>query len=111
MPTAIETVTQPTKKRISISVEKDHVSHIRCCLLALPHEDFTVSPILSGFGVRGYWSSEHSFTRIGDRVMIGFTTDCDQIRPLLASGFGILASKVLQIQVTDCLNPTLERVP
>ena len=101
MQTAMTGSTTPTKKRIQVSVEKDHVAHIRCCLRAIRHQDFTVDPIISGWGVRGYWSSEQSFTRIGERVMIRFTTDSDRIRPLLASGFGILASKVLQVQVTD----------
>ncbi len=91
-----------TKKRISVSVEGTHVGHIRNCLSQIDHEDFTVSPIISGWGVRGYWSSEYgNFNRIGEQVMIRFTTDLDPVRPLLNSGFGILASKVLTIQVTD----------
>ena len=92
------------KKRISVSIESQHVGYIRSCLTAVDHEDFTVSPIISGWGARGYWSSERAFEQIGQRVMIRFTTDPEPIRPLLASGFGILASKVLQIQVTDALN-------
>ena len=94
---------QWTKKRISVAVEQVHANYIRSCLMAVPHEDFTVSPIISGWSQRGYWSSEFAFHNIGERVMIRFTADLEPIRPLLAAGFGILASKVLQIQVTDAL--------
>jgi hypothetical protein len=91
-----------TKKRISVSIEGMHVGHIRNCLSQIAHQDFTVSPIISGWGVRGYWSSEcGGFDRIGEQVMVRFTTDLEPVRPLLNSGFGILASKVLKIQVTD----------
>ena len=92
---------KPNRKRISVAVEGTHLGHIRNCLMHLPHENFTVDPIISGYGVGGYWSSEYGFNRVGERVMIRFTTDFEPIRPMLASGFGILASKVLQIQVTD----------
>jgi hypothetical protein len=91
------------KKRISVAVEKSHSDYIRSCLAMVPHEDFTISPIISGWSQRGYWSSEHAFQNVGERVMIRFTTGSDLVRPLLASGFGILASRVLQIQVTDAL--------
>lgn len=95
--------TTPNRKRISVAVEGAHLAHIRNCLMHFDHDDFTVSPIISGYSTGGYWSSEHGFTRIGERVMIRFTTDYEPIRPFLASGFGILASKVLQIQVTDAV--------
>ncbi len=91
-----------TKKRISVAIEGAHICHIRNCLSHFDCEDFSVSPIISGWGVRGYWSSEHGgFERIGEQVMVRFTTDLEPIQPLLSAGFGILASKVLKIQVTD----------
>ena len=95
--------TGSAKKRISVAVEGTHVNHIRNCLSQIDHSDFSVSPIISGWGVKGYWSSEYSggFERIGERVMIRFTTKLERVQPLLLTGFGILASKVLQIQVTD----------
>lgn len=97
--------TGSTKKRISVSVEGTHVCHIRNCLSQFDCEDFTVSPIISGWGVKGYWSSEYGgFDRIGEQVMIRFTSDIKTVQPLLSSGFGILASKVLKIQVTDAIN-------
>ena len=91
-----------TKKRISVAIEGSYVGHIRNCLCHLDCEDFTVSPVISGWGVRGYWSSEcGGFDRIGEQVMVRFTTDLEPIQLLLNSGFGILASKVLKIQVSD----------
>jgi hypothetical protein len=91
-----------TEKRISVVVERTHIHHIRNCLSHIECKDFTVSPIISGWGVRGYWSSEYGgFNRIGEQVMVRFTTDLEPVRSLLNSGFGILASKVLKIQVTD----------
>lgn len=89
------------KQRISVAVELAHVGHIKGCLAGIPHADFTVSPIISGWGVRGYWSSEHNFARIGEKVLVRFTADTEPIRPLIAAGFGILGSKVLQIHVSD----------
>ncbi|MEQ1695214.1 MAG: hypothetical protein ABL901_05160 [Hyphomicrobiaceae bacterium] len=98
----MQTNAASTKKRISIAVEGAHVGHIRNCLAHIDHENFSVSPIISGWGVRGYWSSEcGGFDRIGEQVMIRFTTDLEPVQPLLRSGFGILASKVLKIQVTS----------
>lgn len=101
----MQATTASTKKRISVAVEGAHVGHIRNCLSQIDYEDFSVSPVISGWGVRGYWSSEYGgFDRIGEQVMIRFTADLEPIQPLLSSGFGILASKVLKIQVTDARN-------
>ena len=91
----------PVKKRISVAVEVRHASYLRSCLAGIEHEDFTVTPILSGYSVKGYWSSEQAFSRIGERVVVAFTADPQAIRPLIASGFGILASDVLTVQVYD----------
>lgn len=92
------------KKRISVAVEARHAGYLRSCLAGIDHEDFTVAPILSGYNVRGYWSSEPAFSRIGERVMVAFTADPVPIQSLIASGFGILASDVLTVQVTDVFN-------
>ena len=91
------------RKRISVAVEGTHLAHIRNCLSSIDHAEFTVGPIISGYSVGGYWSSEYGFERIGERIMISFTTDLEPIAPFLATGFGILSSKVLQIHVTDDL--------
>lgn len=87
----------PSKARFEMSVETQHVGHIRNCLADVDCEDFTVSPIISGWGVKGYWSSEHTFSSIGKRVAVRFTVDPDQIAPLLATGFGILAMDIIPI--------------
>jgi hypothetical protein len=86
------------KTRVEIAVETRHLPHIQGCLANLEHEDFTVSPILSGWGVKGYWSSEYAFSKIGEKVMIRFTADAEPVAPFIASGFGILASSVLVIR-------------
>jgi hypothetical protein len=85
------------KTRFEISVELQHVGHISNCLSGVDCEDFTVSPIISGWGVKGYWSSEHSFSTIGKRVAVRFTVDPNQIKPLLETGFGILAMDITPI--------------
>lgn len=90
-----------TRKRISVAVEGNHLTHIRNCLQHFDCDDVTVSPVMSGYSIGGYWSSDYGFARIGDRIMIRFTADYETLRPILSAGFGILASKVLQIHVTD----------
>ena len=93
-----------SKQRIEVAVEAHHVPHIRNCLNAIAHEDFTVSPIISGWNARGYWSSEYAFRHIGEKVMVRFTAESEPLRPLLAAGFGILLSKVLVINKTHVPN-------
>ena len=92
------------RKRIEVAVEAHHVPHIRNCLEAIAHEDFTVSPIISGWNARGYWSSEYAFGTIGQKVMVRFTADAQPLRPLLAAGFGILLSDILVINATAVPN-------
>lgn len=89
------------RKRISVKVENFHIEHIRNCLKGIAHSEFTVAPVMSGYRHGRYWSSEHNFQKIGEQVMVRFTTDLEQVKPLIINGFGILASKVLTIQVTD----------
>ena len=96
------------KTRFEISVDGQHVGHIHNCLAGVDCEDFTVSPIISGWGINGYWSSEHSFSRIGKRVAVRFTVDPDQIGPLLETGFGILAMDIVPISRIELPRPTLK---
>jgi hypothetical protein len=86
------------RKRIEVEVEARHVPHIRSCLAGIAHADFTVAPILSGFGLRGYWSSERAFQSIGDKVCVRFTADAERVQPLIASGFGIVGRHILLIK-------------
>ncbi len=89
------------KKRIEFDVERHHIGHIRCCLDTVPHEDFHIAPILSGWNRKGYWSSEYAFSTIGNKVRIAFTAHIEPIRPLIAAGFGILAAEILIVKVSD----------
>ena len=89
-----------TKKRVEVTVDAHHVPHIRSCLPDVACSDFTVSPVISGWSTRGYWSSEHAFTAIGSKVAIRFTADEAIVRPLLANGFGILAMDLIPITQT-----------
>jgi hypothetical protein len=94
----------PAKKRITVAVDARHIDYLRGCLNNVPHEDFTVSPIMSGWSVRGYWSSERAFKRVGERVSVSFITDPEPIRPLIGSGFGILAGDALTVRIDDLVN-------
>jgi hypothetical protein len=89
-----------TKHRIEIEVDGMLVGHIRNCLVGTDAEDFTVSPIISGWGTAGYWSSEHTFSAIGKRVIVRFTADPVPLKQLLATGFGILAMDIIPISVS-----------
>ncbi len=91
---------QSTKMRISVAVEHGHVNSIRNCVMALPHENFTITPIMSGWRQRGYQPSAYGFKNIGQHVMVSFTTEQERVRPLLTAGFGLWAGKILQIGVT-----------
>ena len=84
-------------KRITIEVKRDHVGHIRACLDAIKYSDLTVSPVISGWGLKGYWSSESQFSRIGERVVMRFTAHHSVVQPLITAGFGILADDIVLI--------------
>jgi hypothetical protein len=89
------------KQRIEVDVERHHAGHIRNCLDHVAHEDFTIAPVMSGWNRQGYWSSEHAFWTIGAKVRVSFVADVETIRPLLAAGFGILASELMFITVRE----------
>ncbi len=91
-------------KRISVTVDARHIDYLRSCLKNIAHEEFTVAPVLSGWSTRGYWSSERTFNRIGERVVVSFTTDPEPIRALIGSGFGILARDILTVHVGELVN-------
>lgn len=92
-----------TRKHISITVDKHCVPHIKNCLRAFEYEDFTIAPVMSGWSQRGYWSSEHSFSRIGEKIMVRFITDTTPplMQAMIANGFGIVARDIVMIQQTD----------
>ena len=94
------------KTRFEISVEGQHVGHISNCLAGVDCQDFTVSPIISGWGIKGYWSSELTFSKIGKRVAVRFTVDPDEIAPLLKTGFGILAMDIVPISRIELPRPS-----
>jgi hypothetical protein len=95
---------RPSRQRFEIEVESILVAHIRSCLEGTDAEDITVSPIISGWGVQGYWSSERSFQDIGKKVVVRFTAAPEPLRPLLRNGFGILAMSIIPINATDVIN-------
>ena len=88
------------KKRIEMTVDANLVAHIRSCLANADCEEFTVSPVISGWGVEGYWSSERKFADVGKKVAVRFTADEALVRPLIAKGFGILAMELIPITET-----------
>jgi hypothetical protein len=92
-----------TRKQISITVDKHCVPHIMNCLRAFEYEDFTVAPVMSGWSQRGYWSSEHTFSKIGEKIMVRFITDVTPLpmKAMIANGFGIVARDIVMIQQTD----------
>jgi hypothetical protein len=92
------------RRRFEIEVESILVGHIRNCLSNTDADDITVSPIISGWGVQGYWSSERTFQNIGKKVVVRFTADPEPLQPLLKSGFGILAMSIIPISMTDVVN-------
>jgi len=93
-----------SKKRIEITVDVQHVVHIRSCLIAANAcEDFTVAPVMSGWNTKGYWSSERAFGSIGAKVSVRFTANERLVAPLLRNGFGILAMTIIPISETTAL--------
>ena len=96
------------KQRIEVTVDRTHVATIRSCLRQVPHDDFSVRPVMSGWTTRGYWSSDQAFGQIGSRVEIGFTVDPNEIAPLLANGFGIIANGIVPIRVSQPTAGTLD---
>ena len=89
-----------TKRRVELTVDATHVPHIRSCLANMNCEDFTVSPVISGWGMQGYWSSECKFADVGRKVAVRFSADEALVRPLIAKGFGILAMDLIPITET-----------
>ncbi|MBX9926335.1 MAG: hypothetical protein K2Y05_08250 [Hyphomicrobiaceae bacterium] len=89
------------KKRIEVIVPRSHVPAIRSCLLPFDYADFNIRPVIAGWTTGGYWSSERSFERIGDQVMVSFAIDPTIIAPLIASGFGILSGEIVKLSVSD----------
>jgi hypothetical protein len=89
------------KKQFSMTVDKAVVGHIIDCLRNFEHEEFTVSPVLSGWSQRGsYWSSEYQFGRIGEKLAIRFIADPGPLHTLLTTGFGIINGEIIPIQQT-----------
>ena len=86
-----------TKKRVEISVDAHLVPLIRASATQSNCEDFTISPVISGWGPKGYWSSERAFASIGSKVTIRFTAEEELVRPMLANGFGILSMQLIHI--------------
>jgi hypothetical protein len=97
------TVSRP-KKRVQMAVDACHVPHIKATLAGIDCEDVSLAPIISGWGIGGYWSSENRFDAIGSKIMVRFTADAAQIEPLLATGFGILALEIIPISATHVIN-------
>lgn len=92
------------KKRIQMAVDSSHVAHIQATLAGIDCEDVSLAPIISGWGIGGYWSSEYTFSAIGKKIMVRFTADAAQIEPLLLTGFGILALEIIPISATTVIN-------
>jgi hypothetical protein len=93
------------KRQFSMTVEKSVVAHILNCLRDFDHEELSVSPVLSGWSQRGaYWSSEHQFSRIGDKLAIRFIADPGPLHALLSNGFGIINGEIIAIQQTSVPN-------
>ncbi len=88
-------------KRIDVIVPRTHVPAIQSCLLPFNHADFSVRPVIAGWTMAGYWSSERSFQTIGDRVMVSFTIDPTVIEPMIASGFGILSGEIVKLTINE----------
>jgi len=90
-------------KRVEMTVDSRHMAHIRSCLAERAAcSDVSISPVIAGWGPRGYWSSEgvEAFSRIGEKVMIRFTASSALLDPLLRTGFGILAMELIPISET-----------
>ena len=92
------------RKRIEIIVSSHQVPHIKNCTSALECEDFSIAPVISGWGVGGYWSSESTFSQIGKKIRVRFTADSDLVEPFLKNGFGLLAMDIVPISATDVIN-------
>jgi hypothetical protein len=101
MQVAPVTPTATRRQRFEIEVEAILVDHIRNCLASTDADEITVAPIISGWGVQGYWSSEHTFSNIGKKVVVRFNADPGPLQPLLRTGFGILAMTIIPISATD----------
>ena len=103
MQTVPPTASRP-KKRIQMAVDACHIAHIQATLADIDCEDVSLSPIISGWGIGGYWSSEYTFAAVGRKIMVRFTADAAQIEPLLVTGFGILALEIIPISATHLVN-------
>ena len=103
MPTVPPAASRP-KKRVQMAVDACHIAHIQATLAGIDCEDVSLSPIISGWGIGGYWSSEYSFAAVGKKIMVRFTADAAEIEPLLMTGFGILALEIIPISATNVIN-------
>lgn len=92
------------RQRVQLAIESCHLAHIQATLAGIDCDDVSVSPIISGWGIGGYWSSEYTFSTIGRKIMVRFTADAVEVAPFVKSGFGILALEIIQISAVDVLN-------
>ena len=88
------------RRLIEMTVDSCYVAHISAALANIGCDDVSLAPVISGWGVRGYWSSEHAFANVGKKIMVRFTADAADIEPLIKSGFGILALEIIPIFAT-----------
>ena len=94
----------PRRKLIEIIVNSRQIPHIKNCTRALECEDFSLAPVISGWGVGGYWSSEATFRQIGSRIRVRFIANSELVEPFLKNGFGLLAMDIVPMSATDVIN-------